>query len=104
MRTGLMYGYRVGIHDVEKDPKTYQEERRKLEKKIKRTIEVIRAHKCLSTKGEFYGDVYKKARRHLSDKRIIEEYNKIKKDLSLVVIRKLFLKGGKDESMGCREL
>ena len=61
MRTGLMYEYRVGIHDTERDSKVYKEEERKRRQKLKRTIEVIRAHKCLSTKGEFYGDVYKKS-------------------------------------------
>ena len=95
MKSDLLCGYRVGICSIEKSRKEYLKEEEELRKKIKRTIEVIRAHKCLSTKGECYGDVYKKARKHLSDKKIVEEYNKIKKDLSLVVIKKLFLKGGK---------
>ena len=95
MRTGLMYGYRVGIHDVEKDPRTYQEERRRLKKKIEETIEIIRAHKCLSSGGRDCGAAYEKVRRHLTDEGIIEKYDKIKEDLQLIVIRKLFLKGGK---------
>ena len=89
----LMYGYRVGIHDVAIDPKAYQEERRRLKKEIKRTIEIIQAHKCLSTQGRDCGAAYKKVRRHLTDEGIIEKYDKIKEDLQLIVIRKLSLKG-----------
>lgn len=92
MKTGLMYGYRVGIHDTEKTREEYLEEEAALRRKIKRTRKIIQAHKCLSSRGRDCREIYKKVHRHLSNKKIVEEYDKIKEDLQLIMTRKFLSK------------
>lgn len=87
MRTGLMPGIsRTGIHQVEVDPSEYQKERKREARRLRRTIDVIRARKYMHTGDRKYAGAYKRLRKRMTDKGIIRRYNKIKNSLNLVVV------------------
>jgi len=82
-----LYGFRAGMNE-EFDYKGRNRELLERQRKLKKMVRVIRAMKCLNTRGKFCTKEYKRLRKHLSDEAIVEKYNEIREELGLAVIHR----------------
>ena len=80
-------GYRARSQDATNYEGT-NTELRVMRRRIKKTMRIIRARRCMRTRGRFYTKEYKKLREHMSDTTIIKRYNEIKDDLELELVWK----------------
>jgi len=80
-------GYRVGMNNNKTEDyyTGHNRELRERARKLKKTNLIIRAERCMRT-GKVFEKEYKKARKHLSNKTILEKYNEIKEDLGLSLV------------------
>jgi len=80
-----LYGFRAGMNE-EFDYKGRNRELLERQRKLKKMVRVIRAMKCLNTRGKFCTKEYKRLRKRISDEAIVEKYNEIREELGLTVI------------------
>jgi len=82
-----LYGFRAGMNE-EFDYKGRNRELLERQRKLKKMVRVIRAMKCLNTRGKFCTKEYKRLRKHMSDQNIVDRYNEIREELGLAVIHR----------------
>jgi len=82
-----LYGFRVGMNE-EFDYKGRNRELLERQRKLKKTVGVIRARKCMNAEGRVCTKEYKRLRKHISDEAIVEKYNEIREELGLAVIHR----------------
>jgi len=80
-----LYGFRAGMNE-EFDYTGHNRELRERQRKLKKMVRVIRAMKCLNTRGKFCTKEYKRLRKRISDEAIVEKYNEIREELGLTVV------------------
>jgi hypothetical protein len=76
-------GFRVGMME---DYTGHNMKLRNQQKKLKKTVRIIRAVRCMNTMGKVYTEDYKKLRKHLTDEMIIKKYNEIREDLEFQLV------------------
>jgi len=67
-------------------PNTTNRDILRIRKKIKQNTYIIHAVRCINTEGKYYEDEYKKLRKSLSDKTILQRYNEIREEMGVVLV------------------
>jgi len=80
-------GFRAGMNE-EFDYKGRNRELLERQRKLKKMVRVIRAMKCLNTRGKFCTKEYKRLRKHMSDQNIVDRCNEIREELGMAEVRK----------------